>query len=90
VGHSTLFKRFIQRAASHTWEVDGVEIQYGPDATDAKLAPSLRAGDPGCHLAACTVRTAEGLAMAAATAAGECPPEVLLDWLKDKDHFVEG
>jgi hypothetical protein len=94
IGNGTKIKRFIQEATKEKWYVGTVVMEYGPDATHPKLAASLRVR----HMnGTCwqtfgdwfTLRTAEALAMAESTKDGKCPPEVLVDWLKDKGHLPQ-
>jgi hypothetical protein len=102
VGNGTLMKRFIEKAASRLWDVNGICIEFGPEATHPKLAFSLRAKrlgpfwqwlvrygthDAGDEL--CNVRTPEALVMGQAAEDGDCPPEALLDWLKDNGYLAE-
>mgnify|MGYP001617675213 CR=1 FL=1 len=43
IHNGTFLKRFIQVAASKCWMLSGDEVvQYGPDSTHKKLAPSAR------------------------------------------------
>lgn len=89
IGNGTKVKRFIQRAVEKEHRQDGVILTFGPDSQHRTMAPSLRARQAGWPGPTCNVRTTEALVMGQAWLSGDCPPEVILDWLKENGHLAE-